>query len=256
MKRVLKTAAFLIGAMFFVGGACPSNDTTLSSKVDQSEIYQIYRVAESGENYEATVYFRLGGKTGTTLSLASPSSITLNGQPLQEHLNTLSGTFYTATIPKTATSIVFVFNDVNSKAYTNTLDLSRVGLATKNVRVNGTLPFSIALEGTPPRSTNFALDVNGRTVFVDPGQMELSEAYFVPERNSIIVLPMSWKKAESGNVTVRLNVTTLNAVQQGALLGGEITYSYSTPPVNFVVSKANSITGRATDNTNLSANKK
>lgn len=238
MKIFLKTCLFMLGVMFFTGGACPSTETTPSDRVAQSEIYQSYRVAQNGANYDVTAYFRIGGKTGTTLALSPPSKVTFNGTAMQAHLNTPSGTFYTATVPAGTTNGTFSFTDQNSKTYSNQIDLSRTALTLARLRVNGTSPVALPLARPPSESATFDLDLNGQNVFLSPSAGENSEAYFDRARNSIVVLPGAWKKVAGGNVEVDLEVRSSKQTQQGTALGGEMTFEYTASPVYVALAKA------------------
>lgn len=238
MKVVLKTALFFIGIIFFTGGACPSNETTPSNKVAQTEIYQSYSITQNGQNYDVTAYFRIGGKTGTTLALSPPSTVTFNGQPMKEHLNTSSGTYYTATVANTATDGTFGFTDRNSKTYTNKIDLTRIGLAPAKIAVNGMTPVVLPLTGTPPDSANLNLELNNQMVIVSSGPGEMAEAYFDKAKNSIVILPAAWSKAANGTVTIDLAVRNSISTQQGTQLGGDMTFSYDSPSLNATLAKA------------------
>lgn len=237
MKIVFKTVLFFFGILFFTGGACPSNDTTQSNKVAQTEIYQSYSISQSGQNYDVTAYFRIGGKTGTTLALSPPSTITFNGQPMKEHLNTTSGTYYTATIPNTASEGTFAFTDRNSRVFTNKIDLARASLAPTKVAANGITPVSLAINGKIPETANFNLDLNNQMVIVSSGSGDGAEAYFDKAANAIIILPAAWDRVVNGNVAIDLKIHNSISTQQGTQLGGDMTFSYDSPSVNATLSK-------------------
>lgn len=249
MKVVLKTALFFLGIIFFTGGACPSNDTTQSNKVAQTEIYQSYSIAQNGQNYDVTAYFRIGGKTGTTLALSPPSTVTFNGQPMQEHLNTTSGTYYTASVSNKTAEGIFAFTDRNSKTYTNKIDLTRVGLTPSKLAVNGTAPVAVPLTGTPPDSANLNLELNNQMVIVSSGPGDMAEAYYDKARNSIVVLPAAWTKAPNGTVAIDLEVRNSIPTQQGTQLGGDITFFYDSPPVSATLAKAKTPVKKASAST-------
>ena len=238
MKVVFKTALFFLGIIFFTGGACPSNDTTPSNKVAQTEIYQSYSIAQNGQNYDVTAYFRIGGKTGTTLALSPPSTVTFNGQPMKENLNTTSGTYYTATVPNTTMEGVFAFTDRNSKGYTNKIDLTRIALAPAKLATNGAMPVSLPLKGSPPDSANLNLELNKQMVIVSSGPGEMAEAYYDKATNAIVVLPAAWNRVVNGAVAIDLEIRNSISTQQGTQLGGDMTFSYDSPPVSATIAKA------------------
>lgn len=238
MKVVLKTALFFIGIIFFTGGACPSNDTTPSNKVEQTEIYQSYSINGEGTNYYVTAFFRIGGKTGTTLALSPPSSVTFNGQPMKENLNTTSGTYYTASVPNSTIEGVFAFTDRNSKVYTNRIDMKRVALAPAKLAVNGTTPVALPLTGSPVDTANLNLELNNQMVIVSSGPGDFAEAYYDRANNAIVVLPAAWNKATNGPVAIDLEVRNSISTQQGTQLGGDMTFAYDSPSSSATLAKA------------------
>jgi hypothetical protein len=238
MNRPIKAVLFILGVMLFTGGACPSNDTTASNKVAQSEIYQSYSIAQNGHNYDVTAYFRVGGKTGTTLALIAPSTVNFNGQKMQEHLNTPSGTYYTATIPNNTPSGTFDFTDRNGKTYTNKIDLSQVDAVTAGLRVNGSAPVSIALSRPPADSAGLRVELGDHTIFVETAQTGLTEAYYDKVKNRIVILPAAWKDVANGTVAVELEVDQFISAQQATALGGDISFKYKAAPMKLTLQKA------------------
>lgn len=237
MKVVLKTALFFLAIIFFTGGACPSNDTTQSNRVAQTEIYQNYSIRDEGSNYLVTAYFRIGGKTGTTLALSPPSNVTFNGQSMKENLNTTSGTFYTVSVPKNTTEGTFSFTDQTSKVYTNKIAMSRIALAPAKLAVNGTTPTALPLTGVPVDSADLNLKLNNLMVIVSSGPGDAAEAYFDKAKNAIIVLPAAWGRTANGNVAIDLEVRNSIPTQQGTQLGGEMTFLYGSPAVSASLAK-------------------
>ena len=248
MKTVFKTVALFVGLAFLMGGACPSNETTLSNKVEQTEIYQNYSIAQNGNLYDVTAYFRIGGKTGTTLALSAPSKIMFNGQPMQENLNTSSGTYYTATVPANTKDGTFAFTDRNSKTYSNRIDMARVAFAPSKLAINGTSPVSLPLAGTPTDSSVFNLELNDRMVIVSSGPGDFAEAYLDKATNSIVLMPKAWEQVANGLVAVELEVRNSIPTQQGTGLGGDMNFVYNSLPANATLAKAKVAANKATAN--------
>ena len=246
MKTILKTVSLFIGLAFLMGGACPSNDTTASNKIEQTEIYQNYSIAENGKYYDVTAYFRIGGKTGTTLALSSPSKVTFNGQPMEEHLNTTSGTYYTTTVPATTKDGTFAFTDRNSKIYSNRIDLIRVALTPAKLAVNATTPVAMLLVGKVSDTATLNLELNDQMVIVSNGPGDVAEAYLDSAKNSIVVMPAAWAKVANGNVAIDLEVRNSISTQQGTRLGGDMNFVYNSPPANASLSKAKNAANKTT----------
>ncbi len=249
MKILLKTAFFFLGIIFFTGGACPSNDTTQSNKVEQTEIYQSYSIDDEGSNYLVTAYFRIGGKTGTTLALSPLSNVTFNGQAMKENLNTTSGTFYTLSVPKGTPDGTFSFTDRTSKVYTNKIAMSRIALAPAKLAVNGITPVALPLTGVPADSASLNLELNNLMVIVSSGPGDSAEAYYDKVKNAIIVLPAAWSRTANGNIAIDLEVRDSIPTQQGTKLGGEMTFLYDSPSVNASLAKAKAPANKPSANT-------
>ena len=240
---MLKMFLFTLGVLFFTGGACPSNDTTASNKVAQSEIYQSYTVKESDQNYEVTAFFRVGGSTGTTLALIAPSKVTFNGQTMQEQKNTSSGTFYTINVANNTPNGTFAFTDRTGKTYSNKIDLAKIALNSTALKTNGVTPVNIPLSRPTTDSTNLTLELNNQSFFLsNPSQK--SEAYFDKAKNSIVIMPAAWKKLPNGNVSLNLEVSNSMPTQQGTGLGGNISFTYNTAPLNVALLKGKAMTNK------------
>lgn len=238
MKETLKALIFVIAALSFTGGACPSRETTSSNRVAQSEIYQNYSVVQSGDHYEVTAWFRVGGKTGTTLALVSPSIVKFNGRSMNENLNTATGTFYSLTEPLETTAGVFEFTDRDNKTYTNRIDLRRAALHGSVPRSNGSAPVAIALKPEVPSTATVCLELNDLMVSVDAAPADQSEAYHDREKNTVVILPAAWSKVESGKVAVDVEIYDAISTQQGTRLGGEISFRYNPAPVTIAYAKS------------------
>jgi hypothetical protein len=236
-QKLIKLFLFTLGVLFFTGGACPSNDTTASNKVAQSEIYQSYSVKESGQYYEITAFFRVGGSTGTTLALIAPSKVTFNGQPMQEQKSTSSGTFYTINVPNNTPNGTFSFIDRDGKTFNNKIDLAKIALNSTALKANGVNPVIIPLPRTSVEPVNLTLRLNGDMVFVSNFQSDSSEAYLDKAKNAIVVMPATWKKFPNGNVSLNVEVANSIPTQQGTALGGNISFNYNTAPISVALVK-------------------
>lgn len=254
-KSIFKVTLFILGVMLFTGGACPSNDTTASNKVAQSEIFQSYSVSESGTNYVITAFFRIGGKTGTTLALSPPSKVTFNGKPMVERPNTTSGTFYTIEVPNSTTAGAFAFTDRDGKTYSNAIDLSRAELVNKNVKIDSSATVALPLTGAILDSANFDLKLNEHMAFVGPSDSSMSDAYYDKSKNAVIIAPSAWKDVPGGIVKVELTVRNYTAVQQGTALGGDMSFSYLSAPLTVGLVKTASRSTRQMANSTSGAGK-
>lgn len=220
-----------------VGGACPSNETTSSNKVAQSEIYQSYTVRENGQNYEITAFFRIGGETGTTLALSLPSKILFNGQPLKENLNTSSGTYYTITVPNSTTVGNFEFTNRQGKVYKNRIDLRKIAMSPKPLTINAKNPAEVQLSQSVAENLGLTLQLENQNGSSSVMVGSIFDASLNQSNNGIVIKPQVWENFDAGKGRLKLDVTQNFPTQQGTNLGGKMIFAYQTPAVNFVLQK-------------------
>ncbi len=255
--KLFKIIAFLIGVLFMVGGACPSNDTTQSNKIEQSEIYQNYSIGESNGNYEVAAFFRIGGSTGTTLALSSPSKILFNGQPMKENLNTGSGTFYSISVPNTTPNGTFEFTDRKGKVYTNKMEFAKVSLLASSIKANGSTPIEIPLSRPVSESPNLKLEITDGTDRNTELIGSIFDASLNATKNAIVVKPVVWEKFKNGNLQVSLDVTDSIPTQQGTNLGGMMSFSFESKPATVALlksGKTNTVAANAKPKANVNSN--
>lgn len=115
---------------------CWSTDTVDSEDVDEDEIYAEYSVNfyEDTAELEFFVQFRLGGATGTTLRLTSPSQVTADGDVMQlrdgeESVLNLIGSYYdldkSASAGAPAAEYSFVWTRTDGTKYENIVPMAR-----------------------------------------------------------------------------------------------------------------------------------
>jgi hypothetical protein len=125
MKQTTRTLIALI-AFNSALQSC-STDTIDSGKVDNEEIYQSYDlVQEEGSNQvKGYVQFRVGGGTGTTVSLSEPSKIKLNNRELSKV--SFLGTSYEVSVDKNPDdTYTFEWVDQKEKSYRNKVGTSTI----------------------------------------------------------------------------------------------------------------------------------
>jgi hypothetical protein len=111
--------------------ACGSTDTIDSGDVNNDKIYQSYSVSylEDSKNLTFEAQFRVGGKTGTTVRLVSPSTVTVNGNVMIYHDGSESvidttGSYYksSAAKPDVAAYHTFAWTNAAGEVLTNILE--------------------------------------------------------------------------------------------------------------------------------------
>lgn len=116
---------FIFAALTVYLGSCASSEIANSEDVNQKKIHQLYSVyfdANNGDNYLVESQFRFGGNKGTTLRLSDPSSVTVNGEEMDEESNVLRGCFYESSLSG-KNKFEFVFKDTEEKEYKNSCEV-------------------------------------------------------------------------------------------------------------------------------------
>jgi len=119
----------LLGASGLLQG-CASTEVADSGDVNQSQIYQQYRVTiDRGNNMQtAEAQFRFGGALGTTLLLTHPSEVTVNGKAMKGDTRFMQGLVYShPNLGQGDSEFEFVFSDVEETTYRNKLVLEPIG---------------------------------------------------------------------------------------------------------------------------------
>src|SRR5689334_22297554 len=107
--------------------ACGSWDTVNSSDVNQKTIFRTYRVTynEDEQLLSRTARFRVGGISGTTLNLHSPSTVQVDGRDMvaEEILGTLYRQEATTGLPPQRST--FTWTDENRHTSTDEIETAR-----------------------------------------------------------------------------------------------------------------------------------
>lgn len=124
--------------------SCGSNDTVSSEDVNENKIYQHYRVQYDADANSLSHFaqFTLGGSTGTTIKLASPSTVKVEDTSMElvdgdAQIISFIGTFYTlkqtTTEPNSEFTFQWTMSDGTTK--TNKVELA-TAVAVKNINTN------------------------------------------------------------------------------------------------------------------------
>lgn len=119
--------------MVVASTACWSTDTIDSTDVEQDEIHGDYAVTFDDEtgSLRATAQFRVGGPTGTTVRLQSPSEVRFEGQSMtvrdgDEALINIIGTYYRASlsVEQPEAEYLFSWTDGEGRTFDNVLEMA------------------------------------------------------------------------------------------------------------------------------------
>ncbi|MDD3685963.1 MAG: hypothetical protein PHE56_04260 [Bacteroidales bacterium] len=120
-KNKLALSSIVLAA--FIAFGCASSEIADSRDVNQKKIHQSYSVtydASGDGSYAVWAQFRFGGNKGTTLKLSEPSTITVNGESMEEDQSDFYGCSYGTRI-KGTNKFSFKFIDTEKTEYVNTI---------------------------------------------------------------------------------------------------------------------------------------
>ena len=119
MKRLI------IPVLVIFISSCTSNEIGHSKDVNQNEIHQGYSINydETKDETNVVAFFRFAGPNGTTLVLDEPSTITLNGE-VMNNIQSGVGSYYTKIVKGKLPEkeYLFAFSDIAGKKYENKID--------------------------------------------------------------------------------------------------------------------------------------
>lgn len=228
-----------------MGVKCASTDSAESSTVAQSEIYQSYSINATKDKTEASVTFRFGGSTGTTLILSQPSEVTFNGKGMTQTKGFMSGTYYSVSENSLLPGGSFIFKDTQGKAYTNSINVYPVELSQPNSNMNKSsklvlpvariskedgLNFNLIFETKDGIRTFEVKDSRGIVGF-------RSSVYFDNERTTINLEPDALKDISAGEVKAHIESVKRMKLSQATHLGGEIQSTYSSQEIAFTLTE-------------------
>lgn len=133
----MRTAVYLT-FLFAISSAisgCTSIHTVNDADVSEDKLYGSYSATYDARKAVLTLYaqYRVGGSTGTTVRLTSPSSLTADGETMKAvdgdaNVLNVSGTYYTIekNVADASGTHTFVWTRRDGSIRTNVLDLSDV----------------------------------------------------------------------------------------------------------------------------------
>lgn len=214
--------------------ACPSTAITDSDKVDQDEIYQSYSLIYNDENSttEARATFRVGGMTGTTLNLVSPSKITFNS--LEMESSRILGSSYSIELDNGFTrKHYWLWTDNNKKTYKNTATITSIDFDNPPDEISNSNNVEIEFSGS---ELSDGEEVKAVIESTSDGQTESAYAYQTNAgANSVTFEEEDLAKLFEGQATLYLERSKSTEVSSGTSKGGSINVTYRTRDVSIQI---------------------
>lgn len=251
---LLKKNFYLFGVLLLFTFGCRSCDTIESDKVAQSEIHQKYSVYTTKNEVKITAVFRVGGPTGTTIDLDSPSKIEYNGAQLTENLRSiLSGTIYTAESSEFQGNHVFTYTNGEGKVFRNQIAFEPLDpisgpltispsdktaiLLSRPVRENESVQASITSLEPTPQNSNSNTNTEGNKMPEGPMYSLELPTDLNNTRTALIIGRGGLKGFAHGKAQLKITVRDNRDLQEKTPTGGNIGYEYISPGLSVTVSK-------------------
>jgi hypothetical protein len=141
----------LLSSLILQLTACGSTDSILSDQVDPDVIHQRYSVTyvASTNKTEVLAQFRVGGSTGTTIELVSPSQVEHSEVSLRKSNSDLLGSFYVGEETGFVADHVFNFTNQDEEVFENSFSLLAIDFPNDLEEVSREEDWVLQWEGDP-----------------------------------------------------------------------------------------------------------
>ncbi len=231
--------SMLGGALLSLNLAC-SIDTVGSDQVKPDVIYQDYSVSysEDSTNTDFNGTYRVGGFSGTTIELISPSKVLVNGQQVG-HYNFL-GTHYSMPVGGGYVSSVQIdWYSPDNVLFRNTATVKPIRITNAVSAVyptqgyslsvaTDTLAYSESVDATIQQTQN---TLQGQTTVTIDGTYNSSTNKITFESYDLV-------KLVAGNATLSVSRSASLRLQNSTSVGGDLYTSYTAHNVNLTVQAA------------------
>lgn len=231
---------------FLFAAACRSQATVNSDDVNEDTFYGRYTVRYNADTatLDSFSQFTVGGSSGTTVRLTSPSKVTADGTEMkvidgdQSAINII-GTFYTLdkaaiTTPPASVTFVWTKND-GTTTYTNTVSIPSavVPVASSFSRKQG---LTVTYTGTDLASTESILCRLESKSTLTSSTKKYASASYSNTTKSCVFSATDLAEFELGTAKVTLSRTLLiSSNPQGHPQGGYTAGYYYSKPVEITV---------------------
>lgn len=230
---------------------CRSCDTIESNKLAQSEIFQDYAVQSTKEGTSVSATFRVGGSTGTTIALATPSRVEYNGKAMSENLRSiLSGTYYSASSDSSTIEHTFTYTNGEGTVLKNSVSFQPFEITgppksidprseiviplTRGPGDGETLDTAITTKIENQGMTNS--NSNNANSASQTGFLNLSGNYD-KARKAIVIPANTLKNFTPGPAEIVVKISGYKGLDQKTRIGGAIKWSYTAPSTKVTIAK-------------------
>ena len=236
-NKSLNLALPALFAVLSVFNTACSTDTVSSKDVSTEAIHQDYTMSyhEDSNTTEMSAQFRVGGWSGTTVELESPSSLKVNGQAPSK--NSFLGTRYYSSSSGYVPTATFEFTTTDGSKLTNSISIDPLHLLKADQTVSVLRTYEADVDA--PKLTS------GETITVQiQQQISGKESVYATgiydrSRSKASFSPSELNKLENGNASLVIYRAKTGSLAQATKEGGGIAAYYYLRPVSVnVVDKA------------------
>jgi hypothetical protein len=230
IQKVMTAVPVMAVAM--LNAAC-SMDTVSSKDVKADAIHQVYSLSYSEESNSTNMsaQFRVGGWSGTTVSLDDPSSLKINGRVPGK--STVLGTSYDLDQGGFIPSATFEYKSEDGKTLVNSIAIDRVQLLKADSTVSAQRLYAIDLSA-PNLQSNESVRV---TITQESRQSDGSTKWASADgsydraRQKAFFQPSELNKLSNGPAKLSISRGKQSGLAQATREGGMISASYALRPV-------------------------
>lgn len=216
----------LIASLAPLLSAC-SVDTVSSQDVSTQSIHQSYSVEYDVATNATTVWaqFRVGGFSGTTVSLKSPARVAANGQTLREH--NFLGTFYSRSFAGYVSSVVLDWTGDDEHTHSNAISYKPVAITQAATTVDLLQAYQISVSA-PELMGSDTVEARIRQEQNRNGYNEsiVVNAVFSPQLNQLTFPASELARLQEGQAVLEVSRSRWQSLVEGTREGGGISATY------------------------------
>jgi len=231
-----KKIFFALALLLISFAGCVSRDTVVSTSVNPAEIYQDYSIHGSQKETTTYAFFLVGGSSGTTVELASPSKAELNDVPMTKSAaNLLKGTSYIAVEKGYQARHQITFTDSAGKIYRNTITFDPIefnpheAVILRRSKMNFVPVTRISVDDGEQLNLNLSNEdpithqKNSVVVYL-PVTLD-------PSKRALVITPETLQKMPNGNGMIVMQTGRSMSLEQKTKAGGNLRISYGAKPL-------------------------
>lgn len=231
--RLQTLAPLALGLTIAAFNTACSVDTASSRDVKPSAIHQSYSLdyqEDTNQTY-LSAQFRVGGPTGTTVELESPSSLDINGYTPSK--SSILGTSYSLQLNGFMQTGIFNYVNDDEQRLVNSISIDRINLIEADPTVSVIHGYvvnvqAVRLGTNEDVSVELTQDQRG-----SDGTFDYASAtgVFDPARGQAVFTPAELEKLSNGTATLKIVRHKWGALQASMREGGTMNASYSVRPL-------------------------